>query len=78
MANKQVDLLLHRGVVERAGKKADAAVTTCCHFISNKRVTRFHFWPEDFDALCASLKESGFRCDGFYVANIKAIRYSER
>jgi hypothetical protein len=77
MSNKQIDVLEHRGVIARAGKKADAAVTLCCKFLAERQVTRFQFWPEDFDAICKALKDSGFRSDGFYVANIKAVRYNE-
>jgi hypothetical protein len=78
MSNKQIDVSLHSQVVARAGKGAVYAVQTCLKFSEEREVSRFQFWPEDFDAICASLKDSGFRADGFYVGNIKAVRYSKR
>lgn len=77
MANPQIDVLQHVELTFRAGKKAQRAIETAARFLLSSKVTHFHFWPEDFDAICTELKASGYRADGFKVGNIKAIRYNE-
>lgn len=75
MTNPQIDVLQHVELTSRAGKRAQQAVETCARFLLVKEVTHFHFWHEDFKAICVELKNSGYRHDGFKVGSIKAVPY---
>ena len=75
MANHQQDLLKHAAVVSAAGKKASKAVHVASMFANSKQVKKIPFWAEDYDALCKSLREHGYRADGFFIGDKKATRY---
>ena len=78
MANKQVNILKHWGIVEEAGEKAYKAVVVAQMFLCNTAITHIRFWPEDYDRLCTAVKNHGYRADGFRVGNLKAVRFCER
>jgi len=78
MANKQVNILEHWGIVKEAGEKAYKAVDVAQLFSGNTALTHIRFWPEDYDRLCTAIKNHGYRADGFRVGNLKAIRFCER
>jgi hypothetical protein len=78
MSNKQIDLMQHEKCVRDAGKHAWVAFNTASMFIESESVKQLRMWPEDYDAICKALRESGHRSDGFYVGTIKIIRHNER
>jgi len=77
MGKKLVNVLEHPDVLAIMSEKARENCGVTTQFLESLMVNKMRFWPEDFDSICAALKECGLPSGGFYIGKIRAVRYSE-